>query len=77
MPLRSKPSAGLVSKRLEGQMTRYGSKEWTPADDDLLRKLALENYAPVEVATELKRSLSAVNSRAHRLGISLGYYSAK
>ena len=35
----------------------YGSKGWTPADDELLRKLVLEDYARVEIATELKRSL--------------------
>jgi hypothetical protein len=35
-------------------------------------KLALENAPPIEIATELKRSLPAIKVRAYRLGISLG-----
>jgi hypothetical protein len=63
----------------EGKMTsaRSGRQVWTSTDDELLQKLVLENASPVEIATELKRSLSAVKSRAHRLGISLGVYFSK
>jgi hypothetical protein len=46
---------------------------WTPEDDELLRKLVLENASPIEIAGEMKRSLPSVKARAHRLGIPLGF----
>jgi hypothetical protein len=58
-------------------MKRYGSKEWTPDEDDLLRKLVLKNCAPADIAIDLKRSLPAIKARAHRLGISLRLYKSK
>jgi hypothetical protein len=46
---------------------------WTPEDDELLRKLVFENSSPFEIAVELKRSIPSVKTRAHRLGIPLGF----
>jgi hypothetical protein len=54
-----------------------GSKGWTTADDEILRKLVMDNYSPVDIAIELKRSVPAVKSRARRLGIPLGSYSPR
>ena len=54
-----------------------GSKGWTLADDEMLRKLAMENYSSVDIAIELKRSVPAVKSRARRLGIPLGTFSPR
>jgi hypothetical protein len=46
---------------------------WTPEEDELLRKLVLENALPFEIATEMKRTIPSIKARAHRLGISLGF----
>jgi hypothetical protein len=46
---------------------------WTPAEDEVLRELALANGSAFDIAVELKRSLSSVRARAHRLGIPLGF----
>jgi len=54
--------------KLSGRVAR-----WTPEEDELLRKLVLANASPFDIAVELKRSLSSVRARAHRLGISLGF----
>jgi hypothetical protein len=44
--------------------------KWTPDEDGLLRKL-IESSADIhDIALSLKRSDTAVKSRAHRLGIS-------
>jgi hypothetical protein len=51
----------------------YPQMPWTPADDELLRKLILENASPHEIAAGLKRSVSSIRARAHKLGIPLGY----
>jgi hypothetical protein len=58
----------------EGEMkssSRCG--RWTPEEDDLLRKLAVQNGSPFDIAMQLKRSLASVRARAHRLGIPLGF----
>ena len=47
------------------------------SDDELLRKLAMENYSSVHIAIELKRSVPAVKSRARSLGIPLGTFSPR
>jgi hypothetical protein len=49
------------------------STPWSPEEDDLLRKLVLANALPFDIAVQLKRSLSSVRARAHRLGIPLGF----
>jgi hypothetical protein len=50
---------------------RRGWTPWTPEEDNRLRML-VEAGKPIEiVATELKRSVKAVNGRAYRLRISL------
>lgn len=46
-------------------------KEWTDADDRLLRNLASRNTDTDEIARQLGRSVNAVYSRASELGISL------
>jgi hypothetical protein len=46
---------------------------WAPEEDELLRKLVLANASPFDIAVQLKRSLSSVRARAHRLGIPLGF----
>jgi hypothetical protein len=46
---------------------------WTPEEDELLRKLVLANASPFDIAVQLKRSVSSVRARAHRLGIPLGF----
>lgn len=52
-------------------------RRWTPAEDALLRKLIIEGHSAAEIATELKRSLPSVKSRAHQIGIPLGFYRSK
>ena len=61
----------------EKELVPGGSKGWTLSDDELLRKLAMENYSSVDIAIELKRSVPAVKSRTRRLGIPLGALSPR
>ena len=52
-------------------MIIVASPAWTFTDDDRLRKLAISGRSADEIALELKRSVSAIRARAHRLGVSL------
>ncbi|HEX7529897.1 MAG TPA: hypothetical protein VF333_02050 [Pyrinomonadaceae bacterium] len=44
---------------------------WTEADDATLRSLAVAGLSSREMATEINRSLNAVQARSKKLGISL------
>jgi hypothetical protein len=48
-----------------------GTSTWTEADDTKLRSLAIAGMSSREIATELDRSLDAVQARSKKLGISL------
>jgi HJR/Mrr/RecB family endonuclease len=44
-------------------------KPWTPQEDDLLRELALSGANIATIASQVKRSQSAVRNRAIKLSI--------
>jgi hypothetical protein len=44
---------------------------WTAEEDDRLRRLAEEGQSTAVIAERLKRKITAVWSRAYKLGISL------
>jgi type II secretory pathway component HofQ len=48
-----------------------GTSTWTEADDAKLRSLVVAGRSSREIATELSRSLNAVEARTKKLGISL------
>ncbi len=48
-----------------------GIPTWTEADDQRLRLLAVSGKTSREIATEIGRSISAVQARAKKLGLSL------
>jgi hypothetical protein len=48
-----------------------GTPTWTEADEAKLRSLAIAGMTSREIATELNRSLDAVQARSKKLGISL------
>jgi hypothetical protein len=63
-------------KMIEGQWEmmgrpRVGTPKWTEADDQLLRLLAVSGKTSREIATEIDRSVDAVQARAKKLGLSL------
>jgi hypothetical protein len=48
-----------------------GTPTWTGTDDAKLRSLAVAGLSSREIASELNRSLDAVQARSKKLGISL------
>jgi hypothetical protein len=50
---------------------RVGIPTWTEADEQRLRLLAVSGKTSREIATEIGRSISAVQARAKKLGLSL------
>ena len=50
---------------------RVGIPTWTEADDQRLRLLAVSGKTSRKIATEIGRSISAVQARAKKLGLSL------
>jgi hypothetical protein len=50
---------------------RVGTPGWTEADDQRLRSLAMSGMTCREIAGEIGRSISAVQYRAKKLGLSL------
>ena len=50
---------------------RVGTQTWTEADDQRLRLLAVSGKTSCENAKEIGRSISAVQARAKKLGLSL------
>ena len=50
---------------------RVGIPTWTEADDQRLRLLAVSGKTSRGIATEIGRSISAVQARAKKLGLSL------
>jgi hypothetical protein len=50
---------------------RVGTPTWTEADDQQLRLLAVSGKTSREIATEIGRSVDAVQARAKKLGVSL------
>ena len=56
----------------EGKMTETGrvaARPWTPADDEVLRSLALKGVDARGIGNRLNRTADAVRSRAKRLNI--------
>jgi hypothetical protein len=56
----------------EGKMTetgRFAARPWTPADDEVLRSLALNGVDARGIGNRLNRTAHAVRSRAKRLNI--------
>jgi hypothetical protein len=45
------------------------AKDWTPAEDERLRELLAEGMSAREIGIELKRTATAVRSRAFRLNL--------
>jgi hypothetical protein len=43
--------------------------DWSPDDDEMLRRLAAEGVSRLQIALKLKRTEAAVRSRACKLGI--------
>jgi DNA-binding NarL/FixJ family response regulator len=50
---------------------RRPTRQWTPEDDERLRKLAGEGRAALTIAERLKRSQDSVRNRAKVMGIKL------
>ena len=50
---------------------RLSAKQWTTAEDDRLRPLAISGMNAWGIAAELERTVAAVHSRAERFGLSL------
>jgi hypothetical protein len=48
---------------------RSSVKDWTTADDERLRELSLKGMDPREIGIELKRTATAVRSRAFRMNL--------
>ena len=46
-------------------------RDWTPADDALLRSLAASGVSPNRMAVQLKRPVNSVRRRAHVLEVPL------
>jgi hypothetical protein len=44
---------------------------WTKEEEDRLRKLLHGNARPDEIAQDLQRSVSAVKSKAHAMGLTV------
>lgn len=70
---------GVTPEAVRWQIKRLGlcgrrgiRKIWTLAEDDKLREL-WPQYAPLTVARKMRRSISSVITRAHRLGLSRQY----
>jgi hypothetical protein len=50
---------------------RFATRPWTPADDEILRSLALRGVDARVIGSQLNRTAVAVRSRARRLNILL------
>ena len=50
-------------------LRRSSVKDWTAADDERLRELSLKGVDAREIGIELKRSATAVRSRAFRMNL--------
>jgi hypothetical protein len=50
---------------------RFATRPWTPADDEILRSLALKGVDVRVTGRQLNRTAIAVRSRAKRLNILL------
>jgi hypothetical protein len=48
-------------------LRRSSIKDWTAADDERLRELWVKGMSPREIGIELKRTATAVRSRAFRM----------
>jgi hypothetical protein len=53
------------------ERARVGTPTWTEADDQRLRSLAQSGMTSREIAGEIGRSISTVQYRAKKLGLSL------
>jgi hypothetical protein len=47
------------------------SRPWSPADDDLLRALAMRGLSEGEIAEQMDRSKSSVRSRAAKIQVAI------
>jgi hypothetical protein len=47
--------------------------QWSPAEDERLRKLALSGLSLAEIAGQMERSKSSVRARALKMNIAIAY----
>jgi hypothetical protein len=50
---------------------------WTKDEEERLKQLFLQNALPAEIAKELGRTVSAVKSKAHALGITIARFGSR
>jgi hypothetical protein len=50
---------------------RFATRQWSPADDEILRSLAFRGVDARVIGSQLNRTAIAVRSRARRLNILL------
>jgi hypothetical protein len=53
------------------EVGRFATRPWTPADDEILRSLALRGVDARVIGSQLNRTAVAVRSRARRMNILL------
>jgi hypothetical protein len=53
------------------EVGRFATRPWTPADDEILRSLALRGVDARVIGSQLNRTAVAVRSRAKRMNILL------
>jgi hypothetical protein len=53
------------------EVGRFATRPWTPADDEILRSLALRSVDARVIGSQLNRTAVAVRSRARRMNILL------
>jgi hypothetical protein len=58
-------------------MTENRNSRWTPAEDDLFRRMAESNIRPEIIAAKLNRSVHAVRARAYTIGLPLKWFKLK
>jgi hypothetical protein len=60
-----------ASDRLEARLGLKTSQQWTPYDEEELRRMASRGYSKMLIAAKLKRTIGAVKSHSSRLGIKI------
>jgi DNA-binding NarL/FixJ family response regulator len=71
--MEARPDGRLVELGLKGKSQMnpgYGTKPWTPEEEEQLRSLIMTGLRPHEIAVKLRRSVSAVRTRAYYLRFS-------
>jgi hypothetical protein len=66
---RTEGDEGARPMTLPNGLRRSSIKDWTPADDERLRELSLKGMDARAIGIELKRTATAVRSRAFRMNL--------